>query len=51
MPSGNMEELLKVDRDQWRKESDSIEEHFKSFGSHLPKALNDELAALRRRLA
>jgi len=28
----------------------ALREHFATFGAHLPKALNDELAALEERL-
>jgi phosphoenolpyruvate carboxykinase (GTP) len=45
-----MGELLRVDRDEWRAELPSIEEHFARFGQELPPALRDELEALRTRL-
>ncbi len=45
-----MEELLAVDVDGWLKEVPSIKEHFAKFGSHLPKAMNEELDALEQRL-
>jgi phosphoenolpyruvate carboxykinase (GTP) len=42
--------LLEADSDGWRAELPSIHEHFAKFGSRLPKALTEELAALERRL-
>ena len=43
--------LVSVDVDEWRREVPSIEEHFAFLGDHLPDALNDELAALEKRLS
>lgn len=43
-------ELLKVDREEWKKEIPGIREHFAKFGSHLPPELNDEVNALEKRL-
>ena len=45
-----MAELLKVDVREWKKELKGIREHYQAFGSRLPSALNDELAALEKRL-
>ena len=47
----NMVELLKVDANEWKKELDTIREHYGKFGDRLPKALWDELAALETRLS
>jgi phosphoenolpyruvate carboxykinase (GTP) len=47
----DMDELLRVDIDDWRKEVPSIEEHFAQFGDHLPQAMKDELMALEKRLS
>lgn len=47
----NMVELLKVDVNEWKKELDTIKEHYKKFGDRLPKALWDELSALESRLS
>jgi phosphoenolpyruvate carboxykinase (GTP) len=47
----NMMELLKVDVNEWKKELDTIREHYKKFGDRLPKALWEELAALETRLS
>jgi phosphoenolpyruvate carboxykinase (GTP) len=46
----DMKELMKVDTAGWKAELPLIKEHFATFGSKLPKALNDELAALEKRL-
>ncbi len=50
LPPEVVEELLRVDSDDWLKEADSIAEFFKRFEDRLPHALNDELNSLRRRL-
>ena len=47
----DMEELLRVDADEWRAEVPLIREHFAQFGDHLPKALADAVDDLERRLA
>jgi phosphoenolpyruvate carboxykinase (GTP) len=47
----NMVELLKVDVNEWKKEIESIREHFTKFGQRMPKALLDELKALEERLS
>jgi phosphoenolpyruvate carboxykinase (GTP) len=47
----NIVELLKVDEIEWKKEINSIRDHFTKFGSRLPKVIWDELAALEKRLA
>jgi len=49
--SEDISALLKVDTTQWRKESDSIEEYFKSIGKRMPKLLMNELDNMRSRLA
>jgi len=46
----DMKELMKVDTAGWKAELPLIKEHFATFGSKLPKDLNDELAALEKRL-
>jgi phosphoenolpyruvate carboxykinase (GTP) len=46
----DMKELMKVDKDGWKAELPLIKEHFATFGTKLPKALSDELAALEKRL-
>ncbi|MEG1651416.1 MAG: phosphoenolpyruvate carboxykinase (GTP) [Oscillospiraceae bacterium] len=44
-------DLLSVDKDLWTAEADGIEEFYKKFGDKLPAKLNEELSALRARLA
>jgi len=46
----DMKELTSVDKEGWKAEIPMIKEHFAIFGSKLPKALNDELASLEKRL-
>ena len=43
-------ELLRIDKDLWKTEARSIRKYYESFGSHLPKALWEELEELERRL-
>lgn len=45
-----MEELLKVDVQEWLNEIGSIREHYARFGDRLPAVLSEELAALEARL-
>ncbi|MDN5277467.1 MAG: phosphoenolpyruvate carboxykinase [Clostridiales bacterium] len=45
-----MQELLKVDRDEWLCEVASIREYYASFGNKLPKELAHQLDALEKRL-
>jgi len=47
----DLEALLEVDRDEWRAEVKSIQEHYAVFGDRLPPLLDDELNDLRRRLS
>ncbi len=46
-----MEELLRVDVEEWRAELPLITEHYARFGDRLPHELSDELDALERRLS
>ena len=46
----NLVELLSVNTDKWLDECELIEEHYKNFGSHLPKKLAEEFEALKNRL-
>lgn len=46
----DMAELLNVKKDEWLKEVESIKEHYKTYGSRLPKELENQLAALEKRL-
>ncbi len=51
VPPAHVEQALRVDVDEWRREVASIEEHFDGFGSKLPPALREELIALEARLS
>lgn len=46
----DMEELLKVNKEEWLAEVESIKVHYANFGEKLPKELHDQLAALEARL-
>jgi len=46
----HVDELLSVNIEGWLAEIPSIKEHFAKFGDHLPKGLQDEVAALEQRL-
>jgi phosphoenolpyruvate carboxykinase (GTP) len=50
VPASDMDELLRVDIDEWKAELPMIEEHFATFGDRLPSRLREELEALRLRL-
>ena len=42
--------ILEVNKDQWTKEADGIEEFYKKFGDKLPKELRDQLDLLKKNL-
>jgi phosphoenolpyruvate carboxykinase (GTP) len=46
----DIEELLRVDVDEWRAESEAIETYYDQFGEHVPEELRAQLDALRQRL-
>ncbi len=46
----DMAELLKVSKDEWLNEVESIREHYKSYGAKLPVELVHQLDALDKRL-
>lgn len=46
----DMAELLRVNKEEWLKEVDSIREHYSKFGSKLPQELRKQLDALEKRL-
>ncbi len=47
----DMAELLSVDEEGWKQEFESIKVHYERFGSKLPQALKEQLAALEARFA
>lgn len=42
-----LKSILTVDKDQWRKEAEGIEEFYKKFGDKLPTELHEQLNALK----
>ena len=49
LSTDSLNELLEIDREQWRKETELIEEHYAKF-DRLPEALKTELDDLKARL-
>jgi phosphoenolpyruvate carboxykinase (GTP) len=47
---GEMEELLKVDPEEWSVQLPQIEQHYAGFGDSLPEELRRQLAVLEQRL-
>ena len=50
IPSKDMEELIKVDVNEWKAEIPDIEAHFSTFGNRLPEELRRQLKELAARL-
>lgn len=48
--SKNLEELLAIDIEGWKKEAQGIAEHYKKFGDRLPKQLTLQLEKLEKAL-
>ncbi|HBJ77256.1 MAG TPA: phosphoenolpyruvate carboxykinase (GTP) [Porphyromonadaceae bacterium] len=46
----DVQNALTFSTEEWKAEVESIEEHYKKFGSHLPKELREELDGLKSRL-
>ena len=46
-----MDELLKIEKDDWIAEVASIKEHYANYGPKMPKELLDELTALEERVS
>jgi phosphoenolpyruvate carboxykinase (GTP) len=46
----DLEELLKVDPEEWKKQIPLIREHLAKFGDRLPAGLKYEVDALEKRL-
>ncbi|MCP5527285.1 MAG: phosphoenolpyruvate carboxykinase (GTP) [Verrucomicrobiales bacterium] len=51
LPAGNLDELLSVDLEGWRKEVEDIVAYYTKLGSDLPESLTASLAQLQQRLA
>jgi phosphoenolpyruvate carboxykinase (GTP) len=50
IPAEDMEELLKVDPEQWKAEIPDVEKHLAQFGDRLPKRLRKQFEAFKERL-
>ena len=50
LSDSQVERLLSVDREAWRREVEDQEQFLEQFGDRLPQAMRDEVAALKRRL-
>ncbi len=50
LPANYLKQLLEVDIAGWKKEIEDVAASYAMLGSHLPKALNDQLDGLRKRL-
>jgi phosphoenolpyruvate carboxykinase (GTP) len=50
MDSRDLDELLKVNTDEWLSEAESVKEFYSQFGDDLPQELNSELEKLIKRL-
>jgi phosphoenolpyruvate carboxykinase (GTP) len=50
LAAGAMQELLRVDSDEWRQELTLIESFYDSLGERVPTELRDELARMEKRL-
>jgi phosphoenolpyruvate carboxykinase (GTP) len=50
LSADNLKQLLAVDIAGWKKEAEGVAANYARLGSHLPKALNDQLDGLRKRL-
>ena len=50
LSADSLKQLLAVDVAGWKKEAENVAANYVRLGSHLPKALNDQLDGLRKRL-
>ena len=50
LSADSLKQLLAVDMAGWKKEAEDVAANYARLGSHLPKALNDQLDGLRKRL-
>jgi phosphoenolpyruvate carboxykinase (GTP) len=48
--AADMQELLNVNKDEWKDELASIREHYAKFGDRFPVELKKELEGLEKRL-
>jgi phosphoenolpyruvate carboxykinase (GTP) len=47
---GTMEQLLRIDKEEWKAETDHQKTFYDGFGARLPREIPQELEALRKRL-
>ena len=45
-----LQSILTVNKEEWLKEIESIKEHYNNYGPKLPKELQNQLAALEKRI-
>ena len=50
LPTEDVKLLLAVDISGWQNEVADVAANYAKFGSHLPKALNEQLDGLKKRL-
>jgi phosphoenolpyruvate carboxykinase (GTP) len=50
LPAAQLQRILSVDAEGWKKELPLIEKHFAQFGDHLPQGLREEVRNLAQRL-
>jgi len=50
VPDQDLDELFRIDRQDWLAEADLTEQFFKTFGARVPAALTAQLATLRAKL-
>ncbi|MCX5727015.1 MAG: phosphoenolpyruvate carboxykinase domain-containing protein, partial [Candidatus Saganbacteria bacterium] len=50
LPSGNMEKLLSINKEEWKKDLEDQKKFFEIFGKDLPPEILEEYNALKRRL-
>jgi len=51
VPNEDLDELFRIDREDWFAEADLAEQFFETFGTRVPAALMAQLTTLRDRLA
>ena len=50
-PDLTLDEMFKINKDEWMAEAKAREEYLSQFGEHLPQELKDENEGLKKRLA
>lgn len=50
VPQENLEKALEINKEDWLKEVEELEEYYKIFGSKLPIGIKDQLKQLEKRL-